>query len=533
MPPPLKTFVIYAREDKNLRDEFLKHIKVLEDDALIRVWTDLEIPPGKEWNAQIRQQLEQTELFLAFVSVDFYNSTYIQQTELPFANERRQAGQAHIIPVLLEDCPWERYRIIKDLQVLPTGGTPVNDLEHWKTRNKAWRIVVDKLAEHAENAHAQKETQTRHEQGARSRSDRQGLKDEAAWKAATELNTLEAYENYLDDGHTLHQTEARQQVHDLTADELKRKAEQKWSEKREREAKEAAAARAEAERLQQVREAAEEKKQATAARKKQEQEETERKKRADEARRTDPFYDLMVDIKGGSFDMGSNDDIHQKPIHTVRVPDFALCKYPVTQAQWKKIMGDNPSHFKGDELPVENVSWDDAQTFLQKLNATLLAGQKPYRLPSEAEWEYAARGGAQSKGYLYAGSNDLKKVGWYWENSGDQLLSGVWVESRLIANNCRTHPVGQKAPNELGLYDLSGNVWEWCQDVWHEHYEGAPEDGSAWFQGGDKDLAVLRGGSWDLNDNFCRSANRFRTYRDIWDDDIGFRLARAASEGGE
>lgn len=221
----------------------------------------------------------------------------------------------------------------------------------------------------------------------------------------------------------------------------------------------------------------------------------------------DPFAELMIPIQGGSFDMGDeHGDLKRscQPLHLVTVGDFFLCKQLVTQAQWQAIMGNNPSHFKGDDLPVEQVSWNDVKQFIKKLNDK--TGEK-YRLPSEAEWEYAARGGKLGKvKYLYAGSNDLNEVAWYEGNSGK-----------------KTQPVMQKKPNELGLYDMNGNVWEWCEDIWHDNYDGAPKDGSAWG----KDVAnghwVVRGGSWD-NKTRCRVARR--EMADALNKRIGFRLAR-------
>ena len=206
----------------------------------------------------------------------------------------------------------------------------------------------------------------------------------------------------------------------------------------------------------------------------------------------------MVPVKGGTFRFGDK--------HTVTVSDFMIGKYPVTQQQWREIMGNNPSHFKGDDLPVESVSWEDAQAFIQKLNERFPGHD--FRLPSEAEWEYAARGGQLSKGYEYAGSNNLEEVGWYWGNSGK-----------------KTHPVGLKKANELGLYDMTGNVWEWCEDDWHDNYQGISTDGRAWKSGDASDETVLRGGSWYSIDDLCRVAIRYRNVRDDRFNFFGFRLA--------
>lgn len=197
------------------------------------------------------------------------------------------------------------------------------------------------------------------------------------------------------------------------------------------------------------------------------------------------------------------------PVHEVTVKDFYFSKYPVTQALWRAVMGDDPPElaFKGSgNRPVERVSWDDAQAFIQKINEQ--TGER-YRLPTEAEWEYAARGGIYKNGFKYAGSNKLKEVGWYSENSQRE-----------------TKPVGLKFPNELGLYDMSGNVWEWCQDVWHENYEGAPGDGSTWMEGGEQNRRVVRGGSWYDDSNVCRVAFRHWDSTVVRVSNLGFRLAR-------
>lgn len=197
----------------------------------------------------------------------------------------------------------------------------------------------------------------------------------------------------------------------------------------------------------------------------------------------------LVYVPGGRFTMGSPaseagraDD--EGPQHQVTVPGFYMGKFEVTQAQWRAVMGNNPSYFKGDNLPVEQVSWNDAQEFCKKLSQ--LTG-KTFRLPSEAEWEYAARAGTTG---AYAGNLDA--MAWYANNSGKM-----------------THPVGEKKSNAFGLFDMHGNVYEWCQDVWHDNYNGAPTDGSAWLSGGDSSYRVLRGGSWYALGRHCRSASRY------------------------
>lgn len=184
-------------------------------------------------------------------------------------------------------------------------------------------------------------------------------------------------------------------------------------------------------------------------------------------------------------------------------------KNEVTQAQWREIMGNNPSHFQrcGDSCPVEQVNWDDVQKFITKL--TIRTG-KQYYLPSESEWEYACRAGEKQK---YCGSDQINIVAWYGANASPIGSSGK-----------STNPVGLKKANAFGLYDMSGNVWEWVADNYHASYQGAPSNGRAWY-GKDK-ARVLRGGAWDDEKEFSRSTVRYRKealFRNNYD---GFRLAR-------
>ncbi len=206
----------------------------------------------------------------------------------------------------------------------------------------------------------------------------------------------------------------------------------------------------------------------------------------------------MVYVEGGSFMMGSaasGAHSYEKPVHREPIGSFSIGRYEVTQREWKAVMGSNPSEFKGDDLPVEQVSWDDCKEFIRKLNAKT---GKNFRLPTEAEWEYAARGGNRSKGYLYSGSDNIEEVAWFYDNSGS-----------------KTHPVGTKAPNELELYDMSGNVWEWTSDNSSDDYN-SPRDRST---------VSIRGGCWFLSERFCRVWSRGGNDPAVRSFRLGLRLA--------
>jgi len=201
----------------------------------------------------------------------------------------------------------------------------------------------------------------------------------------------------------------------------------------------------------------------------------------------DNLVNNMVKVEGGTFTMGATPDQGsdvgdgEKPAHQVTLSSYYIGKYEVTQEEWQAVMRNNPSMYKGNKRPVEQVSWNDCQKFIKKLNE--ITG-KSFRLPTEAEWEYAARGGNQSQGYKYAGSSDLASVGWFNDNSGG-----------------KTHVVGGKSPNELGLYDMSGNVWEWCQD-WDSDYSSHEENNPKGPTSGS--YRVSRGGCWNNFARCCR-----------------------------
>lgn len=213
----------------------------------------------------------------------------------------------------------------------------------------------------------------------------------------------------------------------------------------------------------------------------------------------------MIYVPGGTFQMGSTSgDKDEKPVHSVTLSGYWIAETEVKQGLWQAVMGKNPSVFKGYRLPVENVSWEDCQEFIRGL--TLLTG-KTFRLPTEAEWEYAARGGDASKNNTYSGSNTIDDVAWYESNSG-----------------ATTHYVATKASNSLGLFDMSGNVFEWCQDCYGSYSSGsqtnpigpAPQQGSSY---------VIRGGSWYYSAPNCRVTNRLYYLPSYKRSNLGLRLA--------
>lgn len=232
----------------------------------------------------------------------------------------------------------------------------------------------------------------------------------------------------------------------------------------------------------------------------------------------------MVFIPGNEFWMGAPDDEEgagdeEKPRHRVVVPDFCMGKFPVTQAQYEVITGKNPSRFDGKKRPVEKVTWDEAVAFCEALAERT---GRTYRLPSEAEWEYACRAGTATPFHL--GPTITTDLANY---DGSESYG----EGPTGNNRKQTIEVGQFPPNCFGLYDLHGNVWEWCQDVWHRNYEGAPTDGTAWMQGGNQSWQVIRGGSWFNFPRDCRSAYRLSSLPVNRSNDIGFRVVCVAPRG--
>ncbi len=455
----------------------------------------------------IKANLHAADIILLLLSSHSLASEYFYNEEVQGALKRHEAGTVRVVPIILSACLWQKTPLAT-LQGLPTGMTPISK---WPNRDDAWNDVLtglsDLIDELESEVFEQKTPEIAKAKPTAKPASKPSAAEEHAWEFTTDNGAPAAYKKFLDrfpDGfyaatarERLDLFEADDTAWEFATDSGAEKAIQKYLDKYPNGLHTTEA---------QQKIAAFERDRQEAARKKQEAEA--------ERRRKDPFYDLMIPIKGGTFEMGDTfgDGYDwEKPVHSVTLSDFSLCKYPVTQGLWKAVMGEgnNPSHFKGDDsLPVEMVSWEDAQAFIATLNKK--SGQQ-YRLPTEAEWEYAARGGSQSKGYRYSGSNDLKEVAWYDENSGK-----------------KTHPVGALKPNELGLFDMSGNVWEWCQDWYDEkYYETCKKSGIVVNPvGPDKGvLRVFRGGSWAGDPQSRRAACRFGNGPGGRDNGLGFRLA--------
>jgi len=257
----------------------------------------------------------------------------------------------------------------------------------------------------------------------------------------------------------------------------------------------------------------------------------------------DKTPDEFAFVKGGTF-INTKSNLYGK---RATIADFYISKNEVTQKEWTEAMGSNPSKFKGDDLPVEMVSWYDCVEYCNtrsikeglkpyytidknkkdpnnktdlddiKWTVTFNAGANGYRLPTEAEWEYAAGGGQKSKSHAYSGSDTADKVAWYWQNSGDKPLAGIWSWRGVENNHNKTKPVGSKGSNELGLYDMSGNVREWCED-WYEDAETTIGSSRVW-----------RGGGWMGADISCTSSFRGNLEASGKGADQGFRVCRVLS----
>jgi formylglycine-generating enzyme required for sulfatase activity len=445
----IKIFYSYSRKDLDMRNTLEDHLSALREASKISTWHDLELEAGTEWEPVILNKLNTADIILLLVSRNFIASKYCYGTELKRAIARHHEGTARVIPIILRPCDWNHSDVpFSKLNVLPTHAKAITS---WLDPEEAFTIVAQKIRATVDQLRAEKVGKRQAEAEARQAEARQAEARQA------EARQAEA-----------RQAEARQQV-------AQKEAEQQ----------------AEQERIQREQQS---------------------------QKRTESFTEKlgnnvvleMVAIPGGRFLMGSAKRSNEQPVHEVKVAPFFLGKYPVTQAQWKAVaalpkakldLSPDPANFKGGNRPVEMVSWLEAMDFCDRLSRKT---KKTYRLPSEAEWEYACRAGTTTPFHF-----------------GETITTDLANFNRKYKS---TTEVSKFQPNAFGLYDMHGNVWEWCADHWHGNYQGAPIDGSAWLTDNKDARRLVRGGSWGLFPGSCRSAYRNYINLDLRYSNLGFRV---------
>jgi formylglycine-generating enzyme required for sulfatase activity len=442
---PIEVFFSYSKEDRPLRDKLAKHLRSLERSGVIQSWYDREIVAGSEWKEEIDHHIQTADIILLLISPDFIDSEYCYDIELPDAMARHEANEACVVPILLRPvASWKKLKFAK-LQVYPSGGNPVTQ---WSDQDSAFVDVTEGI-ERAVDQLLEK------------RQQQEEVLNEWLWRelplkseAQAELVRLQKLAGLTDADVAIKVSEIRERQ-SQAAQEAERQAEIKRQK------------RLQAERIEAERQA--ERARQAAAQAQREKEERDRHQ-SFTINLADRISLEMIAIPGGKFWMGSPDGQgydFERPRHEVTIAPFFMGKYPVTQAQYQAVMGKNPSGFKGEKRPVERVTWHDAIAFCEELSRK---GDRQFGLPSEAQWEYACRAGTETPFYFgeTISVEQANYDGNYTYGSGKK---GTYRE--------QTTDVGIFPSNKFGLYDMHGNVWEWCADHWHENYEGAPKDGSA------------------------------------------------------
>jgi formylglycine-generating enzyme required for sulfatase activity len=525
---PLKTFIIYARADEAHKNQLLLHLRPLTNSGLIAVWHDGNIQPGEAWEKRIEAELDQSDLVLLLVSANSLNSDFIQYKELQTALDRLRRGVSRVVPVIVSHCAWKYDQVLSGLQAEPLylsqGPMAVED-PVWTTHHQAWTRVVESVGELSAQLRAEKEADIQRQEAETEKHER-AVADQARlhraaaeeqqrqlearraqdadWQVACAQNTLAGYEAFLKKWpNSAYATDARRFIR------LLRKAEKppiQWT--RYAGIGGTALAASSVLFVWWLNPSG-----CTTGSPSKTPDKAHVITLDTKNNRVDPIMGTLVFVKGGTFTMGCMDGRdsecydNEKPAHEVTLRNFYMAETEVTQKQWRAVTGNTPSHFKDcDNCPVEQVSWNDIQEFLQKLNA--MSKGIRYRLPTEAEWEYAARGGARSGNYQYAGSNNLTAVAQCDGNAED-----------------KTHPLKGLSPNELGLYDMSGNVLEWCAD-WFDDYPEGPIKNPTGPPGGS--YRVLRGGSWGNSAGYCRVSRRDFSDPGYRGSDGGFRVAASS-----
>jgi formylglycine-generating enzyme required for sulfatase activity len=489
---PIEVFFSYSREDKPLRDKLEKHLVSLKRQGVISLWHDREIVAGSEWEEEIDRHLKTADIILLLISPDFVASKYCYEVELPDAIARHEAAEAYVVPILLRPTAgWKNLSFAK-LQVYPSGGKAVT---LWGNEDEAFVDVAEGIAiavaQLLERREQKRQNQKRQEQE-RLPWEQEHLspKQEQEQRRIAEIRRQEA-EAAQRAKHTRLAEQARTRELEQQIDEEKpnqpecasssaKDGQPMWFEVKTFEFEVAIVNAKGQEYPRQLKQA-----------------------QAFVEDLGNGVMLEMVQIPEGTFLMGSlksekGRSRNESPLHSVNCAQFFMGRYAITQAQYQAIMGKNPSRFKGANRPVEKVSWWNVQEFCTKLSGKT---GRTYRLPSEAEWEYACRAGTTTP--FHFGETITTNLANYNGKFTYQLEpKGKHRE--------QTTDVGSFPANAFGLCDMHGNVWEWCGDVYHKNYEGAPADGKAWMVCGEEISRLLRGGSYGSDNSGCRSATRAR-----------------------
>ena len=500
-------FISYSRKDyvddhKNvIPGNEVSKIKEALTKAGITFWMDEKgIVPGEDYADKIVKHIKVCKIFVYISSVAANQSDWTKK-EIACALMYKK----YVIPLLLDDSPFNDSVILRIVDL--------DRIDYYVNPEFGLDKLVRSINTYLEEERATEKKKIAEEKRRQEELERQRRQQEEEKKRQEKIADIETKMSALEVQRTERKKAVLQKEQELKLAQIDleeceaniNKLQQKIHELREPQvAKEKA--KQEKERIE-----AEERRKEEAQR---QREAEERRRREEEARAKEKKFTIdgvefkMIRVEGGSFMMGSPDDAtiydDEKPQHRVTLSDYYIGETQVTQELWAAVMGNNPAYFKGNNNPVECVSWDNCQEFIRKLNEKT---GKAFRLPTEAEWEFAARGGKKCKGYKYAGSDTINEVAWYNDNS-----------------NASTHPVKLKKPNELDIYDMSGNVWEWCQD-WFDsnYYENSPDaTPQGPVSGSDR---VLRGGSWINNATYGRTAYRSSNSPGNRNNNLGFRLA--------
>jgi formylglycine-generating enzyme required for sulfatase activity len=549
----VKVFVSYSHKDESLKLELDEHLSPLKQSEAIAYWHDRQIQAGAEWAKEIEENLNSADIILLLISPSFINSMYCWKVELEQALKRHQAETACVIPIILRPTAWQRTEIAR-LQAFPKDAKAITT---WANQDEAFVDVVngiqkavDRLVEKLSTESTISEpTEQEIQQAKESGQGEQTYRDDVLLCLCDRGKISSSDRRFLD------RLQTRLNLSSTQAQKIEAEAIRDVDDYRQtlidflkEDRSITPSLRDRLRRLQTRLNLNDE--MVNVIEKNlpplftfsfeiitvNDRGETinQRPGQANyfwETLTEDVFLD-MVSIPGGTFWMGAADgeleaQDDERPRHQVTIKPFFMGKFAVTQEQWSEIaklpkisrdLNPDPSYFKAKKRPVEQVSWDDAVECCNRLSRKT---GKPYRLPTEAEWEYACRAGTATPFH-------------FGETITSELVNynGNYVYANASEGNDRgqTIEVGSFSPNAFGLYDVHGNVLEWCADPWHEDYESAPADGRIWKMESDResDIRLLRGGSWNDNSRDCRSAFRGRVRRDLRIIFIGFRVVSSA-----